>query len=230
MCTLIFMDVVIRALVIIVFLNFLLFFVAFRRKSQRNFTIGLLISLIASIIFLFEGIQLFQGVSDLARLPLCLLVIGIWGISFYFYYLHFSINFNSEKYKWHKTGVILLVILNFFVAISGLFLIIPESISLVATGLTTTILGTFTFSLPAYISLRSLITNKTKNNLLIASCTALLASGNLTFLVLTNYAVALEIIIVSIVILSLNYMLNHKYQNNADIRTVPDHEYHQSTP
>lgn len=212
MCNLIFMDVILRALVIIVFFNFSMFFLVFKRNIYPHFTIGLIISLIASIIFLFEGFQLFDGASELIRLPLCLLVIGIWGISFYFYYFHFIYDFSFSLYRWHRIGVICLIVLNIIVSLGGLFLIIPDSISLLATGLTTTVLGTFTFSLPMFLTLKSQLQEKSSKKIILSICTSSLALGNLTFLFMNNYAFALEIIIVSLVILSLYMILDRDHE------------------
>ena len=194
MCELIFMDVTIRILVSLVFLALFSDFYTKRKDLYPNFTMGLGLSLIASVIFIVEGYHLFQGYSDLERLPMCLLVIGIWGIAFFYYFLHFS-KYSGLPNKTNLTKLaFLLLILNVVVAFGGLFLIIPDDIALLATGSTTTVQGTITFGLTfafVYQLFKRFRTNPVKVDLV---ATFILAIGNTTFIFLQNYSFALEII------------------------------------
>lgn len=208
MCELIFMDVTLRAVVIVIFAIIFSYFFTNKKGNFAYFTKGLAISLIASILFLLEGFQLFNGYSDLERLPFCLLVIGTWGIGFYYYYKHFSSFFDFEYLNNFNIPVIVLMLLNVTVAFSGLVAIIPKTDALFATGLTTTLQGTFTFGLTFFITYKYYNENKISYKKTDLICTFCLALGNTSFLFLNNYSVALEIIIVAILIMSYNYIRN----------------------
>jgi hypothetical protein len=103
------MDVTLRVVVIFILAFLVYFFYTKKIDSYSYFAKGLEISLVASIIFFFEGVRLFEGYSDLDRLPLCLLVIGIWGVAFYFYYMHFSSYLKFSYLSKLKIFVILLI-------------------------------------------------------------------------------------------------------------------------
>ena len=214
MCELIAFDVTLRGIVIIVFSVLSGYFYTFKKTEYPYFTKGLLISLIASIIFLFEGIQLFNGYTDLERLPLCLLVISIWGVGFYFYYKHFSSFFNFKYLNKFDTSVIVLLVLNVTVALSGLLLIIPKTEALFATGLTTTIQGTFTFALTFVIAYRYYKENKDNYSISDSLTTLCLTIGNTSFIFLGNYSIALEIIIVAVLVMSYTYIRHENVISN----------------
>ena len=112
------MDVTLRVVVILGLTGFLIYFLRSGRKEFSNLTKGLFISLVASIIFFFEGLELFRGVPELERLPLCLLVLGIWGISFYFYYKHFTGMTGDVYPHWHEKLVFVLVFMDIVVPIT----------------------------------------------------------------------------------------------------------------
>jgi hypothetical protein len=103
------------------------------------------------------------------------------------------------------------MVLNVVVALSGLFLIIPGDIALLATGSTTTLQGTITFGI-TFVCVHKLF-QKQKGNEVITDyiATFVLMIGNTTFIFLQNYSFALEIIIVCIFVLSYNYIKHPDY-------------------
>jgi hypothetical protein len=112
------------------------------------------------------------------------------------------------------------MIANVAVAVGGLFLIIPNNISLLATGLTTTVQGTFTFGVTFLIMKRVYDNIKSSEVLIDCIATFFLAIGNITFLFLNNYSVALEIIIVCILSVSFYYIKNVNYFDTTKFSTA----------